>query len=105
MLKVHNKYWKPPKHLIKEWPEVFEDLYMNTMPVAYVDALILEFDDGRVWEIDIKRQLGVGDDPNNIAKKLLKTLSEYKDTIKKVDFKFNIEALKADIKKRTDDLL
>lgn len=101
---MHRKYFKPPKNLIKEWPEVFDDLYINTMPVAYLDALLLEFDDGRVWEINIKEQLKSGD-PDQLAKKLLDTLSEYKDTIKKIDFKFDVDLLRQDIKNRTKDLL
>ena len=101
---MHRQYFKPPKDLVKEWPEVFEDLYMDTMPVAYVVVMILEFNDGRIWEIDIKDQLK-GSDSNTVAKKLLDTLSEYKDTIKKLDFKINIEQLKADIKKRTNKIL
>ena len=98
---THRQYFRPPRHLIKEWPEVFEDLYMDTMPVAYVDVMILEFTDGRVWEIDIKEQLR-SSTPDDVAKKLLATLSEYKDTVKKLDFKINIEQLKNDIKNRTD---
>lgn len=101
---MHRKYFKPPKNLIKEWPEVFDDLYINTMPVAYLDALLLEFDDGRVWEINIKEQLKSGN-PDQLAKKLLDTLSEYKDTIKKIDFKFDVDLLRQDIKNRTKDLL
>lgn len=101
---MHRQYFKPPKHLVKEWPEVFEDLYMDTMPVAYVDVMILEFKDGRIWEIDIKEQLK-SNNPDAVAKKLLGTLSEYKDTIKKLDFKIDIEMLKADIKKRTNNIL
>jgi hypothetical protein len=77
---------------------------MDTMPVAYVDKMIIEFTDGRIWEIDIKDQLK-NEDPNKIAKKLLDTLSEYKDTIKNLDFKIDIEMLKADIKKRTKKIL
>ena len=100
---THRQYFRPPRHLIKEWPEVFEDLYMDTMPVAYVDLMILEFNDGRVWEINIKDQLK-DTDPNDVAKKLLNTLSEYKDTIKKIDFKIDIEQLKNDIKNRTDKI-
>lgn len=100
---MHRQYFRPPRHLIKEWPEVFEDLYMDTMPVAYVDLMIIEFTDGRIWEIDIRDQLSKAD-PDTVAKKLLETLSEYKDTIKKLDFKINIEQLKNDIKNRTDKI-
>lgn len=101
---VHRRYFKPPRHLIKEWPEVFEDLYMDTMPVAYVDVMILEFTDGRVWEIAIKDQLAKYDS-NDVAKKLLETLHEYKDDVKKIDFKIDVEKLKEDIKSRTDSIL
>ena len=101
---MHRHYFKPPKHLVEEWPEVFKDLYMDTMPVAYVDKMIIEFTDGRIWEIDIKDQLKT-EDPNKIAKKLLDTLSEYKDTIKNLDFKIDVELLKNDIKKKTKKIL
>jgi hypothetical protein len=91
-----NPLFRPPRHLIKEWPEVFEDLYMNTMPVAYLEQVHLEFADGRVWQIDIKEQLKETD-ADSIADKLLDTLTEYKEEIKKIDFKVDIEKLKKDI--------
>lgn len=99
-----NPLFKPPRHLVKEWPEVFEDLYMNTMPVAYLENVHLEFSDGRVWQIDIKNQLDEVD-ADSIADKLLETLSEYKDEIKKIDFKVDIEKLKKDISDQTKTIL
>ena len=77
---------------------------MDTMPVAYVDKMIIEFTDGRVWEINVKEQLKK-DNSDNIAKKLLDTLSEYKDTIKNLDFKIDVALLKADIEKKTKKIL
>ena len=88
--------FKPPRHLVKEWPEVFEDLYMNTMPVAYLEMVHLEFANGRVWQIDIKEQIK-DIDLDEIADRLLATMSEYKDEIKKIDFKIDVEKLKKDI--------
>lgn len=99
-----NPLFKPPRHLVKEWPEVFEDLYMNTMPIAYLEIVHLEFDNGRVWQIDIKNQLG-NIDAELIAQKLLETLQEYKEDIKKIDFKIDIEKLKKDIKDSTKTIL
>lgn len=101
---MHNPLFKPPRHLIKEWPEVFEDLYMNTMPVAYLDLIQLEFADGRVWEIDIRDELSK-QEPDSIADTLINTLQEYRDEIKKIDFKINIDRLKLDIKNSTRDIL
>lgn len=96
--------FKPPRHLVKEWPEVFEDMYMNTMPVAYLDNIHLEFADGRVWEINIKSQLK-DNDADLIADKLLETLQEFKDEIKRIDFKVDIEKLKTDVGNSTKDIL
>ena len=83
--------------MVNEWPEVFEDLYMNTMPVVYLDKIHLEFIDGRVWEIDIKEELD-RKNPDQIADSLINTLQEFKDEIKKIDFKVDIDRLKKDIK-------
>jgi hypothetical protein len=95
--------FKPPRHLVEEWPEVFEDLYMNTMPVAYLDVITLEFHDGRIWEIDIKEKLREsGSDV--VADNLLETFQEYKSDIKKIDFKVDVDRLKLDIKKQSDDI-
>lgn len=99
-----NPLFKPPRHLVKEWPEVFEDLYMNTMPVAYLDAVRLDFTDGRVWEIDVKDELRK-QTADGIADILRNTLQEYKDEIKKIDFKVDIEKLKKDIGDSTKTIL
>jgi hypothetical protein len=98
-----NPLFRPPRYLVKEWPEVFEDLYMNTMPIAYLEIIHLEFADGRVWQIDVSEQLSTAD-PEIIADKMLETLREYKEDIKKIDFKINIEKLKKDIASETNKL-
>jgi hypothetical protein len=92
-----NPLFKPPRHLVKEWPEVFEDLYMNTMPVSYLETVRLDFVDGRIWEIDVKSELEK-QTADGIADILIATLQEYKDEIKKIDFKVDVERLKKDIK-------
>jgi hypothetical protein len=98
-----NPLFRPPRHLVKEWPEVFEDLYMNTMPVAYLDLVHLEFTDGKIWQIDVKKELE-NKSADVIAETLLDTLQEYKDDIKKIDFKVDVERLKLDIKNSTKSI-
>ena len=95
-----NPLFRPPRHLVKEWPEVFEDLYMNTMPIAYLIIVHIEFTNGRVWEIDVRDQLSK-ETPDSIADKLLDTLKENTAEIKKIDFKVDIEKLKKDISDST----
>lgn len=94
--------FKPPKHLVQEWPEVFEDLYMNTMPVHYLESIRLEFGNGRIWEINIREQL-VNSHSDIVANKLVETFAEYKEDIKKIDFKIDVERLKKDIKDQSND--
>lgn len=89
--------FRPPKNLIQEWPEVFEDLYMNTMPVHYLDMLRIEFEDGRVWEINVQEQLSTTHS-DIIADRLVDTFQEYREEIKKIDFKVNINKLKTDVR-------
>lgn len=100
---MSNPLFRPPRHLVKEWPEVFEDLYMNTMPVAYLETVHLEFANGRVWEINIKGKLKETD-AEIIADYLCETLQEYKDEITKIDFKVNIEKLKKDVQDSSKNL-
>lgn len=96
--------FRPPKHLVQEWPEVFEDLYMNTMPVHYLEMIRLEFGNGRIWEIDVKEQLAHSHG-DIIANKLIETFQEYKEEIKKIDFKIDIDRLKGDIGNETKRIL
>jgi hypothetical protein len=77
---------------------------MNTMPVAYLERIHLEFADGRVWEIDIKAELAK-QTADSIADILIDTLQEYKDDIQKIDFKVDIVKLKQDIKDSSKDIL
>ena len=96
--------FKPPRYLVREWPEVFEDLYMNTMPIAYLEVINLEFDNGRVWQINVREQLANAD-INNIANKLLGILQEYRKDIIKIDFRIDVLRLKEDIAKLTSSIL
>jgi hypothetical protein len=96
--------FKSPDKLVKEWPEVFDDLYMNTMPIAYVENLRLEFNSGRLWEINVKEQLN--DFSSDIViEKILNTFNEYQNEIIKVDFSIDIEKLKSDIKDQSKNFL
>lgn len=99
-----KRFFKPPEHVIKEWPEVFNDLYMNTMPVAYLNVIKFEFKDGRIWEIhvqDLLKKLST----TEVADSLLDTVSEYRNEIQKIDFEVDIEKLKSDIQKETKRFL
>lgn len=98
-----KRLFKPPKNLVEKWPEVFEDLYMNTMPVEYLHSIRLEFENGRVWEIDIQEHTHVVQS-QTIADKLIHMLHEYAEEIKRIDFQVDIDRLREDITKSTKKL-
>jgi hypothetical protein len=101
---VPKKLFRTPFELVQEWPEVFEDMYMSTMPVDYLQILRLSFRNGRIWEIDIAEQL-VENANEVVADKILKIFSEYKDDIVKIDFSIDVEKLKSDIAEQTRKIL
>lgn len=67
------------------------------MPVHYLEMLRIEFEDGRVWEINVQEQLS-NTHSDIIADRLVDTFQEYREEIKKIDFKVNVDKLKADIR-------
>ena len=74
------------------------------MPVHYLESIRLEFGNGRIWEINIAEQLS-SSHSDIIANRLVETFAEYKDEIKKIDFKVNVDKLKADIGQETKRIL
>lgn len=72
------------------------------MPVHYLESIRLEFGNGRIWEINIKEQLA-NNHSDIVANKLVETFAEYKEDIKKIDFKIDIERLKKDILNQSND--
>jgi len=77
---------------------------MNTMPVHYLEMLRIEFEDGRVWEINVQEQLSTTHS-DIIADRLVDTFQEYKEEIKKIDFKVNIDKLKTDVRNSSKKIL
>lgn len=98
-----KRQFKLPKHLIKKWPEVLEDLEMNTMPLAYLDLIKLEFTDGRIWHISINDLLKEHA-PDDVVDHILNIIEGNEGEIKKIDFDIDVDRLKEDIDKETKKL-
>ena len=94
---MHKLVYRSLNCFIDKWPEVFNDLYINTMPVDYLKSIHLEFSTGMVWELDIQEQLK-NSDVAVVTQRLQETIQEYKHEVKKFDFKLDIDRLKTDIK-------
>ena len=88
---------KLPPEVIKYWPEVFEDVEVEVVPIDYLYSVRISFEDGVTWDIDLTDKDNVYDLESSISD-LLET---YEDSIIHIDFRLNTEKVKKDISKRT----
>jgi hypothetical protein len=99
-----NPLFRPPKDLIKEWPEVFDGIYMNTFPIEYLELIHLEFVNGGIWQIDLKEQLSDSSE-EKVTSRILDILDELHDDIHRVNFKIDINRLKKDAYSSSSSIL
>ena len=93
-----------PKEVVAHWPEIFSDLYVESIPVEYLLSIKVTFKDGKNWEIRLKnnRQKMTN---KELEKQITELFKTYGDAIKNVDFRLDTNKVKADITKRTKTFL
>jgi hypothetical protein len=64
----------------------------------------IEFDDGRIWSINISEQLEKND-ADSVAEKLVGAFHEYQEEIQNIVFKVDVEKLKNDVMNSTNSFL
>jgi hypothetical protein len=83
----------------QHWDEIFESIDMQYLPLEYLERIILSFEDGTVWDIDIKdsrRKQTI----EQIEGSLDDLFEEYDPYIEAVDFRLDLEKVKKDLSKR-----
>jgi hypothetical protein len=98
---VPKRLFRPPAHLVDQWPEVFDDMLMNSMPLAYLKTIKLEFEDGRIWHISIEDLL-LTQTSDDIIENLLNILDDL--SITNIDFDIDVDKLRKDISIETKKL-
>lgn len=92
-----------PSDVIDVWPEVFSEVTLNVLPLAYVDTVLINFKDGKSWEI------GISPGKNTKLKEFEKGISDiirsYEDHIDDVDVKINTIKVKRDVQKSIKKML
>lgn len=92
---------KLPKDVIDHWPEVLKDITIETVPLEYLDSIRITFVDGKVWEIDTKKN----PDEIDLEEAIGDLMDEYEDSIANVDFRLDTAKVKQDITQRTRKFL
>jgi len=81
---------------IKLWPEILQDIEIESIPSDYVVQIKVNFSDGREWIIDMS------DNEIPDVNKVIEDLqSEYGKVISSINFNVDIDKIKKDIEKRT----
>lgn len=95
---------KLSKDVIERWPEVFEGIQLNVVPLKYLNSIQITFKNEKVWDIDVtsKRSEMTWQD---VEKNIHQLFAEYQDEIENVDFKLDTEKLKSDIIRSTSRFL
>lgn len=93
---------KLPPEVIKHWPEVFEDINIDVVPLEYLHSIRVSFSDGKIWDIEIDKQKGTVEDLETALDELF---AEYQEVIENVDFRLDTEKVKRDITSRTRKFL
>lgn len=95
---------KLPKDVVDCWPEVFGEINLNVLPLRYLNAVIITFKDGKVWEIKITKedQRKGWETFENSMSELFRT---YERRIDNLDFKLDTAAIKKDIENSTRKFL
>jgi len=77
---------------------------MEHLPVEYMNMIIISFDDGTRWEIDIKdsKKRQTVEDIEISLNELFET---YQDTIANIDFRMDMDKLRSDLQRRVKKFL
>lgn len=94
---------KLPPDVIDHWPEVFEDIEINIVPLEYLHSVRVGFSDGKVWDIGIKNNSESS--VEDLQEALDSLFEEYQDAIQSVDFRLDTDKVKRDITQRTKRFL
>jgi len=89
-----------PPDVVDSWPEVFEHIDIDVVPLEYLHTVRVEFADGKVWDIDIAKSVQKSSE-EGLERTLDELFEQYQDVIVNVDFRLDTQRLKRDITKRT----
>lgn len=95
---MKNKHKQFEDQTVQSWPEILNDLHIESIPTDYVKQIKVTFVDGKVWLIDVNESYNNHADLDLAIEELYQ---QYEDVIETINFNVDIEKIKADIEKRT----
>jgi hypothetical protein len=99
-----NKGKSLPKDVIDQWPEVFGEINVEAVPLAYLHSMRIIFKGGKVWDVNIAGQARAHG-ADNLEEHLKELLANYEEEIEHIDFRLDVEKVKKDVIKETTRFL
>lgn len=93
-----------PKEVIDHWPEIFGEIELNVMPLRYLSAVMVNFKDGKTWEIKITAR-AKREGWSAFEKTLTELCQNYEASIDNLDFKLDTKMLKKHVEDSTQKFL
>lgn len=92
------------KEVIESWPEIFEEVKLNVVPIQYLCSVHVKFKDKRIWTIEVGPQLR-DENWQAVEKNIHELVMNYKTHIDSIDFKLDTDKIKKDITRQTNKFL
>ena len=92
-----------PKDVVDRWPEVFGEITCNVVPLHYLNTISITFKNGKIWEIEIKKEESKNWD--SFESQVKEIIKQYESTIDNIDFQLDTDRIKKDITKHTRKFL
>lgn len=87
--------------LIEHWPEVFEYIEINAIPVRYLDGILVNFVDGTTYTIEIDEKKVESKGADLLEEVLEDFFDEFDEEIESIEFSLNAKKMKQDVQNQT----
>src|SRR6056300_1082444 len=89
----------------KAWRDILKDVEKKEVPVHVLERLVVHLKDGTEVNVDIKKILAEGADPDDIERHVSKRLEDLEMYIDNVDFYVDIDLVEKAVQPETDRIL
>ena len=87
------------------WKNILKDVDKDEVPIHVLEKLMVHLKDGTIVQIDIKKILAEGADPDELETHVNSRLDELDMYIDNIDFFVDIDAVEKTVQPETDKLL
>lgn len=90
---------------IKKWEKLLDDVDKQTIPVEFIQKLVVKLRGRKRRTINIERFINQGLYPDEIEDEITQTLVELEDDVVFIEFILNVQSIAETVQPETDNLL